>query len=598
MKIDAKSHQMRYTEIPLPQAVVHYCAQYGIQHVIISAGSRNAPLTNGFVENSFFTTYSVVDERAAAFFALGIAQQLRKPVALVCTSGSALLNYYPAVAEAFYSEIPLVILSADRMPHRVDIGDGQTIQQEGVFGPHLVGAAALKPDVSHATDALLASNKQPYFSANPTKKEIEELQQKHQTHNIKELQRIFTLSATAKGPVHVNIPMEEPLYGMTSTPIAFPPAHVLKTTAFDSDYKALLSAWKKAKRKMILVGVSSPNPELASLLETLLQDPSVVVLTEKTSNFSHPNAVAAIDCLMAPLELEQNGSEKELQPDLLLTLGGMIVSKKIKFFLRKHQALAHFHIDQTKANDTFYYLSEHINAPAEKTLKVLAEAGPTNSDYQDTVLLRYRDYLKKGNTYLSKIPFSDIRAFDLITQSLPQNTHVQVANSSPIRYMQLFDLPKGTEVFCNRGTAGIDGSTATAMGATQINPKQMVLVTGDLSFFYDINGLWHNYIPNHVRIIVINNQGGGIFRILPGEKDSPKYDTYFETIHARNARNMAKAFGFAYKRVRTNWGLKRALRHFFNPSNQPKILEICTPRKINDTVLLDYFKAMANTKNK
>ena len=598
MKIDAKSHQMRYTEIPLPQAVVHYCAQYGIQHVIISAGSRNAPLTNGFVENSFFTTYSVVDERAAAFFALGIAQQLRKPVALVCTSGSALLNYYPAVAEAFYSEIPLVILSADRMPHRVDIGDGQTIQQEGVFGPHLVGAAALKPDVSHATDALLASNKQPYFSANPTKKEIEELQQKHQTHNIKELQRIFTLSATAKGPVHVNIPMEEPLYGMTSTPIAFPPAPVLKTTAFDSDYKALLSAWKKAKRKMILVGVSSPNPELASLLETLLQDPSVVVLTEKTSNFSHPNAVAAIDCLMAPLELEQNGSEKELQPDLLLTLGGMIVSKKIKFFLRKHQALAHFHIDQTKANDTFYYLSEHINAPAEKTLKVLAEVAPSKSDYQATILLRYRNYLKKGNTYLSKIPFSDLRAFDLITQSLPQNTHVQVANSSPIRYMQLFDLPKGTQVFCNRGTAGIDGSTATAMGATQINPKQMVLVTGDLSFFYDINGLWHNYIPNHVRIIVINNQGGGIFRILPGEKDSPKYDTYFETIHGRNARNMAKAFGFAYKRVSSNWRLKRALRRFFNPSNQPKILEICTPRKINDTVLLDYFKAMANTKNK
>lgn len=598
MKIDAKSHQMRYTEIPLPQAVVHYCAQYGIQHVIISAGSRNAPLTNGFVENPFFTTYSVVDERAAAFFALGIAQQLSTPVALVCTSGSALLNYYPAVAEAFYSEIPLVILSADRMPHRIDIGDGQTIQQEGVFGPHLVGAATLKPDVSHATDALLASNKQPYFSANPTKKEIEELQQKHQTHNIKELQRIFTLSATAKGPVHVNIPMEEPLYGMTSTPIAFPPAPVLKTTAFDSDYKALLSAWKKAKRKMILVGVSSSNPELASLLETLLQDPSVVVLTEKTSNFSHPNAVAAIDCLMAPLELEQRGSEKELQPDLLLTLGGMIVSKKIKFFLRKHQALAHFHIDQTKANDTFYFLSKHINAPAEKTLKVLAEVAPSKSDYQAKILLRYRNYLKKGNAYLSKIPFSDLRAFDLITQSLPQNTHLQVANSSPIRYMQLFDLPKGTEVFCNRGTAGIDGSTATAMGAAQINPKQMVLVTGDLSFFYDINGLWHNYIPNHVRIIVINNQGGGIFRILPGEKDSPKYDTYFETIHGRNACNMAKAFGFGYTRVHSNWRLKRALRRFFNPSNQPKILEICTPRKINDTVLLDYFKAMANVKNK
>ena len=299
---------------------------------------------------------------------------------------------------------------------------------------------------------------------------------------------------------------------------------------------------------------------------------------------------------MAPLELEQNGGEAELKPDLLLTLGGMIVSKKIKFFLRKHQALNHFHIDQTKANDTFYYLSQHIHAPAENILTALTEISTTKSDYQFNILSRYRNYLQKGKGYLSKIPFSDLRVFELITQALPQNTHLQVANSSPIRYIQLFDLPKGTDVFCNRGTAGIDGSTATAMGAAQINTKQLVFITGDLSFFYDINGLWHTYIPNHVRIIVINNQGGGIFRILPGEKDSPKYDTYFETIHDRRAKDVAKTFGFTYNHVRTGWALKRALRQFFRPSRKPKILEICTPRKSNDTVLLDYFRAMANTK--
>ena len=596
MKNDAKSHQLLYTDIPLPQAVVHFSSQYDIQHIVISAGSRNAPLTNGFVENPFFTTYSVVDERAAAFFALGIAQQLGKPVALVCTSGSALLNYYPAVAEAFYSEASLVILSADRMPHRVDIGDGQTIQQEGVFGPHLIGAASLKPDVSHATAALLSSNKQPYFSAKPTKKEIDALQQKHQTHNTKELQRVFALAATAKGPVHVNIPMEEPLYGMTTTPIAFPKVPALKTPTAETDFELLKSAWKNAKRKMILVGVAKPNAGLANALTNLLEDPSVLVLTEKTSNFSHPAAVDAIDCLMAPIALEQNGGEEELKPDLLLTIGGMIVSKKIKFFLRKHKAAQHIHIDQTKANDTFYYLSKHINAPAEDALNTVSEINQRQeNDYQTTVLNRYHNYLKKGKTYLNSIPFSDLRVFDLITKALPQNTHLQVANSSSIRYIQLFDLPRGTEVFCNRGTAGIDGSTATAMGAAQINPKQMVLITGDLSFFYDINGLWHNYIPNHARIIIVNNQGGGIFRILPGEKDSPKYDTYFETIHGRNAKDMAKAFGFAYKRVRTGWGLKQSLRGFFNPSKQPKILEICTPRKHNDSVLLDYFSAMANT---
>jgi len=598
MKKDAKPHQMLYTDIPLPQAVVHYCAQYEIQHVVISAGSRNAPLTNGFVENPFFTTYSIVDERAAAFFALGIAQQLGKPVALVCTSGSALLNYYPAVAEAYYSELPLVILSADRMPHRVDIGDGQTIQQEGVFGPHLIGTASLKADVSHATATLLASNKQPYFATKPTKKEIEALQQKHLAHNIEELQRIFALALAAKGPVHVNIPMEEPLYGTTTTPIAFPKISTWTNPVADTDFEGLKSAWKNAKRKMILVGVCQPNIDVANALHQLLEDPSVIVLTEKTSNFSHPAAIDAIDCLMAPIELEQNGGEEELKPDLLLTVGGMIVSKKIKFFLRKHKAAQHIHIDQTKANDTFYYLSKHINAPAEVALRALTENNqPLDNHYQATILNRYHNYLKKGKTYLNRIPFSDLRVFDLVSKALPQNTHLQVANSSPIRYIQLFDLPNGTEVFCNRGTAGIDGSTATAMGAAQINSKQMVFITGDLSFFYDINGLWHNYIPNHARIIIVNNQGGGIFRILPGEKDSPKYDTYFETIHGRNAKDMAKVFGFRYKRVRSGWGLKQALRGFFNPSKQPKILEICTPRKQNDAVLLNYFRAMANTKN-
>ncbi len=595
MKSGLKKHSLRYTEIPLPQAVVHYCAEYDIEHIVISAGSRNAPLTNGFTENPFFSTYCIIDERAAAFFALGIAQQTKHPVALVCTSGSALLNYYPAVAEAYYSEHPLIILSADRMPHRIDIGDGQTIQQEGVFGPHLVGAAKLKPDVSHATAALLSSNKQPYFSKNPSQKQIDTLQQKHLKHNIAELNRVLALVYTQKGPVHINIPMEEPLYGMTKTPLAFPNAPILTSKIKKYEDKSLATAWRKAKRKLILIGVSKPNPQLSAAVTTLLKDQSVVVLTEKTSNFSHSKAIGSIDCLLAPMELEQNG-EADLKPDLLLTIGGMVVSKKIKFFLRQHKAEKHFHIDQTKANDTFYYLTKHIDAPASDILSFLASLeSESDSDYQPKVLERYQNYLNKGLKYLSAIPFSDLRAFDLISKALPKQTHIQIANSSPIRYLQLFNFPEGTEVFSNRGTAGIDGSTATAMGAAQVNPKHLLFITGDLSFFYDVNGLWHNYIPEHARIVVINNQGGGIFRILPGEKDTNKYDTYFETIHNRNARHIAKEFGCKYKCVKSDWALKYALRRFFNPSKQPKILEICTPRKVNDIVLLNYFKVMANT---
>ena len=146
---------VRYPEIPLAQTVVRFCERKGIQNIVICAGSRNAPLTNGFVEHPFFKTYSIVDERSAAFFAMGMAQQLKTPTAVVCTSGSALLNFYPAVAEAFYSNIPLVVISADRMPHHIDIGDGQTIRQKGVFEPHLVDFAYLTPDVTHASETIL-----------------------------------------------------------------------------------------------------------------------------------------------------------------------------------------------------------------------------------------------------------------------------------------------------------------------------------------------------------------------------------------------------------------------------------------------------------
>jgi 2-succinyl-5-enolpyruvyl-6-hydroxy-3-cyclohexene-1-carboxylate synthase len=589
MKPNSKPKQVRYTEIPLPQAVVFYCEQYSIQHVVISAGSRNAPLTNGFTENSFFKTYSIVDERAAAFFALGMAQQLDRPVAIVCTSGSALLNYYPAVAEAYYSGIPLVILSADRMPHRIGIGDGQTIEQEGVFGPHLLSAASLLPDVSHATETLLKSNRQTFFADKPSQKEVANLQEKHQAHNIAELQRVFALANHSKGPVHLNIPMEEPLYGMTTTPIAFPKPKAKAYTGLKTDISNLQSLWDKAKRKMILVGVSKPNAELSAVLSKLLKDPTVVVLTEKTSNFSNPKAIGAIDCLIAPVELEPH-NQSDLQPDLLITAGGMVVSKKIKFFLREHKAKHHFHLGETSANDTFFYLTTHLDTPIAATLDSLKTSSKGN--YQPGVLSHYNRYLQTAAGYLKKVPFSDLGAFDIISSSLPQNIHLQIANSSPVRYIQLFDLPTGTEVFCNRGTAGIDGSTATAMGAAQINPKQTVLITGDLSFFYDVNGLWNNYIPRDTRIIVINNQGGGIFRILPGDKDTSKYDTYFETIHNRNARNVAKSFGLGYKRVQTKWGLKQALKTFFNPGGKAKILEICTPRKTNNMVLLGYFKAM------
>ena len=584
-----------YPAIPLAQTVVRLCALKKIKHIVISAGSRNAPLTNGFVEDDFFKTYSVVDERAAAFFALGIAQQLKSPVALVCTSGSALLNYYPAVAEAYYSDIPLVVLSADRMPHRIDIGDGQTIRQTGVFEPHLEAAAYLKPDVSHATASLLNNPLQKEINPKSTPQEIAEQQLKIQQDNANEITKTLDIAFTKSGPVHLNIPLEEPLYGMTemAVPFSVPLLDISKNVVSEKDLDQFKNKWRKAKKKMILVGVLSPDTIDKEIFNLICDDPSVVVLTEKTSNLNHSMTINSIDTLMAPLEVLEKEKKTFLQPDILLTFGGMVVSKKIKSFLRNHPPETHWHVDSKKAYDTYYCLKKHCLLQPNSFLKALySEAYSPASSYREEVLKHYYKFGARGRQWLKTQAFSDLKVFEKIAFKLPNTLQLQLANSSTIRYAQLFDLPKETSVFCNRGTSGIDGSTATAVGAAQISKTPTLLITGDLSFFYDLNGLWNNYIPNDFRILLINNSGGGIFRILPGEKDTPKYETYFETIHQRNAKSIAKAFGFEYKSTRSMFGLNLKLNSFFKASSRPKILEIHTPRKLNDQILLDYFKSM------
>ena len=588
----------KYPSIPLAQTVVRLCARTKIERIVICAGSRNAPLTNGFVSDSYFKTYSVVDERAAAFFALGMAQQLNEPVALLCTSGSALLNFYPAVAEAYYSDIPIVILSADRMPHRIDIGDGQTIRQVGVFGPHLEGAAVLKPDVSHATKTLLQNPMQKLVPFDATQSEITELQTSIQSYNTKEVARVLDLSVQRKGPVHLNIPLEEPLYGMTS--IALPLEGIDSKKTKQSQEKKnpndIRKIWNQSKKKWVVIGVLAPNSIHKESMDALCEDPSVVVFTETTSNINHPKAIHSIDTLMASLELTENQAKESLRPEILLTLGGMVVSKKIKSFLRTHSPSHHWHVDEKKAYNTYYHLDQHFVQSPNSFLKDLYVNSSENkkSNFHISVFSLFQKFKNKGKPYLDQLTFSDLNVFTQLAKQLPEGIQLQIANSSSIRYAQLMDWPQDTTFFCNRGTSGIDGSTATAVGASQINRGPTVLLTGDLSFFYDINGLWNNYIPKNFKIILINNQGGGIFRILPGAKDSPTYDRYFETIHNRNAKYVAKTFGFGYQKATSKWQLKRKLASLFKSNDCPRILEIQTPRKVNDEVLLNYFKAMAS----
>lgn len=543
-----------YPKKELAQIIIAACRQFEIQTVVISPGSRNAPLTIGFSNHKDFETLSIVDERCAAFFALGIAQQTLKPVGLVCTSGSALLNYYPAIAEAYYSQIPLVVISADRPAHLIDIGDGQTIRQENVFKNHILYSANLKE-----------------FDAK---------------NSVKVLSKAFSLLRQVKGPIHINVPFNEPLYETVATMNDFRFIAEESDLQDTIDYENLASQWNSAKKKMILVGVHSPNAALEILLDKVADDPSVLVFTETTSNLYNKRFVNSIDNLIFNLTEEEFTS---LQPDILLTFGGMIVSKKIKKFLREYSPKEHWHVNELRAFDTYQVLSKHLKIDSHSFFKHFCElVDYDNKSTYESTWTHYKQRIReKHNHYIKTAPYSDLKVFEQVLKVIPDFSEVQFSNSAIIRYSQLFEMNSTITVFCNRGTSGIDGSTSTALGAAYATQKPTTLITGDLSFFYDSNALWNNYIPTDVRIVIINNSGGGIFKIIPGPKKSTALK-YFETPHCLTAEHLCTMFGFEYSTAHNLKSLKEEVAGFYDKSDKPKVLEVFTPSDLNDLVLKEY----------
>lgn len=556
-----KIDTMIYPKIPLAQSIIEICLAKGITTIVISPGSRNAPLTIGFVNNPAFQCYSIADERCAAFFALGMAQQTKQPVALVCTSGSALLNYYPAFAEAFYSQIPMIVISADRPQSKIDIGDGQTIRQENVFANHSLYNANLTEVASPENDS--------------------------------KINEAINKAVAKKGPVHINAPFEEPLYqtiSHLSVDALIAPFDKIYDDLSVDDIIDFTNIWNTSKKKLIVVGVNEPDEIDEDIIDLLANDSSVVVMTEATSNLNHKTFLNNIDTIITPFSEDDF---ENFRPEILITFGGMVVSKRIKAFLRKYKPQHHWHIDSLRAYDTFGCLTKHFevnpNDFFNRFLPFTKEIESTyHSDFQKIAELRKTKHQK----YLTTIPFSDFKFFEHVIPSLPKDSMLQLSNSSAIRYAQLFAIHPSITVFCNRGTSGIDGSTSTAIGAAVVNEKQTVFITGDIGFLYDSNALWNNYIPKNFKIILINNGGGGIFRILPGHEESPVFNTFFETSHCLTAEHLAKMYGFEYTIASDEASLDRSLTALYAQNEKPSILEVFTPTLENDKVLLQYFKAL------
>ncbi len=541
------------------QILSHLLKEYGIFNFIISPGSRNAPLAIHFSETDEFNCYSIIDERSAAFVGLGMAQSLKKPVVLTCTSGSAAANYYPAVTEAFYQNIPLLLLTADRPTDFVDLFDGQTIRQKDLFQQHSYGDFELLEDEKEGADE----------------------------HNFEIIKKALELCFEKQGPVHINIPLSEPLYELVSELPMLPSVEkTIQKKNFEIS-STVISDWNTSKKILILVGTRPYSEELQMQLSQLVKNHSAVVLTEMNSNLDNEKFFAHVDRYVF------NFSESDFQnfaPDLLITVGQNVVSKKVKQFLRKAKPQKHWHVDSVWQPDTYFSLTQKIETTAEVFFsKLLNNIKLEPQPYYNLWDVSRDKKDIKHQEYVLKTGFSDFYLFNRLSQNIPENYNIHFSNSTAIRYAQLFDFQK-YHSFCNRGTSGIDGSTSTAMGFAMADKNPTILITGELSFFYDINGLWNQYIPPYTRIVVFNNGGGDIFKFIPGpSKASNALDEFIATKHTKNVELLAKHFGFSYTKVEDEDTLDRVLQNFFSPDTKPKILEVDTQEIENAEILKNYF---------
>lgn len=531
----------------------------GLKHVVLSPGSRNAPLIISFANSSSFECYNMVDERSAAFYALGMAKQLNEPVAICCTSGSAVLNYAPAISEAYYQEIPLVVITADRPPELIDQEDGQTIHQENIFSNYIKNSINLSPCNQLENETLHRQN------------------------------LIDTLAQSVqypKGPVHINIPFNEPLYQTTSFQINESVSITEQLTPTWDLTLAQKDTWEKAKKIVIIVGQMAENKDLEAKLMKLMEQKNIFVLATPLSNLNQPISTSVES-------LVYNSKPEGLlsyAPELLITLGGSVVSKALKQFIRKVKPTHHWDIDvNPKTIDTYQCLSDKITSTPTYFLDQLINLTPNiNSNFQELWAEKREFVSAKREEFVRTQGWNDFSIYNTFLRSITNPIELHLANSTPVRYIELFDKHPQIAYHCNRGTSGIDGCSSTAAGSALMSDKPCYLITGDLSFLYDSNALWNNHLPNNLKIIIINNQGGNIFKIIKGPTDSKQLE-HFQANTPAKIRALCETFSVNYFSASDENSLKIGLKKLKN-ATKCAALEIFTTPNESAESYRNYFK--------
>lgn len=535
---------------------------HGITTAVLCPGSRNAPLVQTFAASGF-DCHAVTDERSAGFYAIGLSIAGGRPVAVCCTSGSALANLYPAVTEAYYQQVPLVVVSADRPAAWIGQMDGQTMPQPGIFGSMVRMSAAL-PEVKDEEDEWLCNR----------------------------LINEALLAAVHHGcgPVHINVPVGEPLFDFTASEL--PAARVIRRfvrPGGDADARGrLLGAMRGCRRVMLVIGQSGQPVTLPAATARRLCS-RVAVMSEHPGNCRPP--LAACTAFDAALCAMDEGTQSALAPDLLLTCGGHITSKRFKIYIRRHRPLHHWHIsDDGRIADLFMSQTAAIEDDAATFLAMIADALDDADTAYPAAWMQHCSSVARP-----RFGYSAMSATGSLVRRLPAGSTLHLANSSAIRYAQLYPVAEGVTVRSNRGMNGIEGSLSAAIGHAAADPSRLnFIIIGDLSFFYDMNSLALAGGMGNVRILLINNGGGEIFSTLKGlDKANEGFD-YITATHRRTAEGWAASAGFDYTRATDAASLDIALTRLADPSagDRPVLVEAMTDTADDVSQLKDYYRSL------
>lgn len=548
-----------YTELKPYQMIIGMLKKYNIRHCVLSAGSRNVPFVHSIEEDSFFKCYSVVDERSAGYFALGLAQELNEPVVISCTSSTATCNYWPPIAEAYYQNVPIIVLTSDRNPSMLGQWEDQMINQVGMYDRHVRKSVNL-PIINDEDDI--------YYCERLINEAFLEL-----NHN-------------GSGPVHINIPMKA--YNNSFNVKELPEVKKIDRVVIEDNesiWNTKIQKLKNAKKIMVICGQKSHvSKELNNELKTFFDKFNSVIVAEHMSNINLTESLNLNIVMDARYVTTKKASE--FVPDIIISFGGNIFSG-IKEQLRKfYKQTEHWVIQEDgRVVDTFKSITNIFECSPEFFFNKCNNENNIKNDYI------YYDRLKKyvNSVIYPEFEYSHVYAIQETVKRIPENSILHLSINNSIRITNFFKLNNNIKVYANIGTHGIDGCLSSFLGQAIATDKNAYLIIGDLAYFYDMNATRLRHIKKNVHILLINNQGGSEFyfnRMWKNEKS----DLHTTARHKDIAKGWVESNNFQYLCAHDKESLEKALTIFFSEDNEkPIFLEVFTEMKNDSKVIYDFF---------